>query len=48
MQCVAIELDNGMEMMLVVCLCGLQMGDWLDLLAVCVNEWKRRKWLKMA
>ena len=22
------------------------MGDWLDLLAVCVNEWMRRKWLK--
>ena len=22
------------------------MGDWLDLYAVCVNEWIRRKWLE--
>ena len=22
------------------------MGGWLDLLAVCVNEWTRRKWLE--
>ena len=22
------------------------MGDWLDLLAFCVNEWMRRKWLE--
>ena len=22
------------------------MGDWLDLLAVCVNECMRRKWLE--
>ena len=22
------------------------MGDWLDMLAVCVNEWMRRKWLE--
>ena len=22
------------------------MGDWLDLHAVCVNEWMRRKWLE--
>ena len=29
-----------------VALCGLWMGDWLDLLAVCVNEWMRRKWLE--
>ena len=29
-----------------VCLCGLRMGDWLDLHAVRVNEWMRRKWLE--
>ena len=22
------------------------MGDWLDLLAVCVNEWMGREWLE--
>ena len=46
-QSVAKELNNGMKMTLVfVCLCGLRMGDWLDLHAVCVNKWMRRKWLE--
>ena len=29
-----------------VCLCGLRIGDWLDLLAVSVNEWMRINWLE--
>ena len=29
-----------------VCLCGLRMGDWLDLHAVWVNEWMSRKCLE--